>query len=132
MHIWCYFLEINIKPWAWIRSKEMNIGSIKIWPTKGQTSLKANGIVTLSDVLNVKFAIVNGSNGMFVSFPQKVVKTDGETKYYPEVSFPKSEEADKFRGQLTKEILNAYSKATGASDNMNQGEASGPDSQLPF
>lgn len=114
----------------------MKIGDIKVWPTKGNSVIKANGLVTLDDVLNVKFTIMNGSKGMFVGFPgkygDKVDDKTGKKPWYPDVSFPKNDEADTFRQQLTAAIVNAYTTATGS--DLNQGQASGPTNQdsCPF
>lgn len=113
----------------------MNIGDIKIWPTKGNSSVKANGIVTLNDVMNVKFTIFNGSKGTFVGFPgkygEKVDPNTGKKPWYPDVSFPKNDEAEQFKNKLNQAIVNAYNKATG--NDMNQGTAAGPTNQeCPF
>lgn len=105
----------------------MNIGQIRVWPTDKHPKVAANGIVTLDEVMNVKFTVFKGPKGLFVGFPgkygEKVDPKTGKKPWYSDVQVTD----ENFREELSKAILNAYGGST--NNNLNQGEAPGPTDQ---
>ncbi len=73
--------------------------------TKGSPKFKANGRVLFANTVEVRFNVVEGTKGLFVSLPTSLGK-DG--KYYDEVKVP--DEAT--RTQLQKHILEMYNSGS--------------------
>ena len=95
----------------------MKITEIKFFPLKkGDSKVKAFASVTFDKALCVTgVRVVEGSKGLFISFPQQL----GSDKEYHDIVFPVSKEA---REGLTKKILDAYKKQDQSSD----------DEEVPF
>lgn len=111
----------------------MQIGQIRIWPNNNHPKIAANGLVTLDEVMNVKFTLFKSSNDLFVGFPgkygEKVNPDTGKKPWYSDVQITD----ESFRTELTAAILEAYHSKI-SNDNLNQGEAPGATNQdqCPF
>jgi DNA-binding cell septation regulator SpoVG len=79
---------------------------VKIFPIQGNAKILARGEVVVHKTVKVKFTVLNGSNGRFVSLPsEKGAKPDenGKDKYWPLVSMVNRELQD----ELNKVVLAA-------------------------
>lgn len=111
------------------------ISDVRCWPIKNpKGKLRANGDFVYDNAFRMKFAIFEGTKGLFVSFPgqQSDKKGDnGKPIFYP---FIKCLD-DGVRNQLNEQCIQKYNEGTG-NDGMNQGEAAGPTNQskdnIPF
>lgn len=106
-----------------------SISEVRVWPIKNQNlNLKANGMFTYDEAFQLKFTIVKGPKGLFVSFPgkfgDKVDQKTGKKPFYADIKCI----SDDVRTQLSAAALSEYNKATG-NDGINQGEAAGPTNQ---
>ncbi len=88
------------------------LSDIKIWPTKGTSKIKANGEVTISEVIKVSFKVIEGSKGLFVSFPQEMYQKDGENKYKNLVDFVSPET----KNDVSSKLIAAYNKRASGAD----------------
>ena len=63
------------------------ISGIKVFKTKtANSTFVGRGEVTLAGVVLIKYSVVNGKNGLFVSLPSRSFKgADGDTKYENQV-----------------------------------------------
>lgn len=95
----------------------MKVTEVKVYPTKGKDSkIKAFASITLDKVICITgIRIINGSNGLFIAFPQQ----KGSDEEYHDIVFPITKEG---REGLSKKILDAYKK-------QDQSEA---DDETPF
>jgi DNA-binding cell septation regulator SpoVG len=94
-----------------------------IWPTKGNTKVRANGVFTINGILKIKFTIFQGPKGLFVSLPREQYTKDGEQKWSHLVSV----EDETFKSYLETTLLSAYeNKVSG----VNQGPSAEPASQV--
>lgn len=63
----------------------MNVTNVTLFPIQTQkvTNLKAKGVLTLEDSLDLKYLVVSGSKGPFVTWQgtEKYTKKDGTTGY---------------------------------------------------
>lgn len=82
------------------------LSDIKIWPSKGQSNFKANGEVTFHEAIRIQFKVVQGKNGLFVSFPQEKYDKEGETKYKNQVTFVNPE----VQTDVQSRLIAAYNK----------------------
>jgi len=99
----------------------------KFWPVKA-TKIVANGEVLVAGTVLVKFAVVNGSNGLFPSLPSETYKdkSTGETKYSARVRFPDKNTFASFQ----KEAIEAYNASLTPSSSVGEGSQDVDD--LPF
>jgi len=71
------------------------------------SKMKGRGEVTVAGTLKVRFTIVEGSNGLFVSLPREKGSKpgeDGKDQYFPQVSFLSRDTQD----ELNKQVLAAF------------------------
>ena len=87
------------------------ISDIRIWPTKNNSSVKANGSMVVAGAFVVKFALMEGKEGLFVSLPSEKYVKDGETKYTDKVWILKNE----VRADVNKLVIAAYNNKIQAS-----------------
>lgn len=95
----------------------MKITDTKFFPIKGKDSkVKAFASVTLDKAICITgIRIIDGSKGLFISFPQQ----KGSDDEYHDVVFPVTKEA---REGFSKKILEAYKKQ----------DQSATDDEVPF
>lgn len=96
---------------------------VKIFPVQGNSVVLARGDVVVHKTVKVKFTVMNGSNGRFVSLPsEKGAKPDenGKTKYFPLVSLVNRELQD----ELNKVVLAALD-GNSTSDSAPAGKPAG-------
>ena len=108
------------------------VSDIKVWPVAKEGKLKANGSFVYDEKFRLKFTVWNGTNGLFVGFPNQLSdKKDDEGKSirYPYISCIDKE----WKEELATQLLSAFNEKA---NTMNQGEAAGPTDQtgggLPF
>lgn len=82
------------------------ISDIRIWPTKNNSSVKANGSMVVAGAFVVKFALMSSEKGLFVSLPSEKYIKDGETKYTDKVWILKTD----VREDVNKLVVAAYNK----------------------
>ena len=80
----------------------MNI-TAKLFKNEGDGNQKAYGSITLDDCFVVQIRVMEGKNGVFVSFPNRKL-ANGE---YKDVAFPITKEA---RQQIIDVVLGEYEK----------------------
>ena len=87
----------------------IGVTDIKVYKIKGAIagSLKANVAVTFNDLLVVYFKLIEGKNGMFISWPNHSYKEGGKTKYRDDVYSLNKDFVD----DLTDLIIEAYENA---------------------
>ena len=73
-------------------------------PGEGKTKAFADIILDGANVIIKGCRVVEGSNGLFVSLPQRTYDKDGETKYAPIVSMPVRDQLD----VVMKSVIDAY------------------------
>ena len=99
----------------------MKISDILVWPTKNQNgAVKANGYLTIEDVVKLKFVLLDSKNGPFVAFHTDKYEKDGETKYASHVQFTSKELQTEVNKVVLAEFnkrLNGNSAATSAPSN---------------
>lgn len=87
----------------------MDFTNIRLFKVKG-TTLKANGYVTINNVIEVKITIIEGKNGVFVSMPsEKFTNKEGRTSYARLVKFV-GENAESLQNQLAAAVLEEFNK----------------------
>lgn len=95
------------------------ITEVRLNPS-GHETVKANGTFTIGGSIAVRFTIINGRNGLFVSLPRQESKKE-KGKWFDDV-FPINKDA---RTELNNILLAEYEKA------LKQGPAPTP-SPTPF
>lgn len=104
----------------------MKVTNVNVFPVNGTSKLKANGSVTISDMLDLKFVIVEGPKGPFVSWKGTTSydKKDGSGKGWDSPIYIKDEALNK---EVTTAVMAKYkSVGTGArTTNQSTGRASG-------
>lgn len=92
------------------------ISDIRIWPTQNNSSVKANGSFVVAEAFVVKFALMSGKEGPFVSLPSEKYIKDGETKYSDKVWILKTD----VRTELNKMVVEVYNKKMASSTSEDQ------------
>lgn len=90
-----------------------SVSNIKVFPVAGQKSIKANVEFVIGETLFVRGAIIEGSNGLFVSLPgsrKYTDKTTNEEKWANDVRFVTKEIGNEIQAQ----ILSAYKGGSAA------------------
>ena len=89
---------------------------IVIWPLADTSgTVQARGKVTVADVINVNFTVMNGKNGLFVSLPSHKGKDkEGADKWYNDVFI---EDKGVF-ADLNKQVLAALKVKVGTAENQ--------------
>ena len=77
---------------------------IRIFPVVGNKTLKANGSAVIANTIAVKFRIVEGEKGLFVTLPSS--KNLKSNEYFPEAWFPDKATKAKFQ----EAVLEAFNK----------------------
>ncbi len=80
------------------------ITEVRLSPSNHEV-IKANGSFTVCGQIAVKFSVVQGKEGLFISLPRQKSRKE-ENKWYDEV-FPITREG---RIEMTKILLNEYEK----------------------
>ena len=82
-----------------------NFSNMKLFLMKSPTSaLLGSGTVTVVDLLELKFNILKGKNGVFASLPAK--KSTKDEKWYPEVKFLDKKIYEEFQQLVSMEYNN--------------------------
>lgn len=108
------------------------ISDVEVYPLKKEHSkVKANGSFVYGGVVKVRYTLMNGSNGLFVSLPGRKGKDgEGNDKWYSDVYILD----ENTRKELQATVVTEYNKKTG--NELNQGDAEGPTNQtqsnVPF
>ena len=103
----------------------MNVTNVEIYPIKKEgIKLKANGSVTLANFVKLKFVIVEGAKGNFVSWKGTEKGNDG--KYYSPIIFITKEDNE----SVKKEILNKFVENAGSAPTQTAGSVASD--SLPF
>lgn len=98
--------------------------SVRVYPFQSSGNTKAFATITFGDVVEVKgIKVVNGSRGLFVSFPQTKGKdkATGEDKWYPDMIFheDRNPEDGIYKGPvqsaIEEDILKEYQNQTNGS-----------------
>lgn len=107
--------------------------NMKIFPNKSSHPvIKGNGTVTVSGVVEVKFTVMNGSNGIFASLPaRKGNKPDenGKIPWYPDVKIPNEDLYHEFQNLVKSEWASVSGGNQGTSD---AGEENQLTDNVPF
>ncbi len=103
------------------------VTSVKLFLVKNHKTVKANGFLVLDGEFSVKFSLMQGSNGLFVSFPADKYEKDGETKYSRHFE-PTGEKDVRYAAQkkLNDAVITVFKRQTGA-----QQPSSEPENQVP-
>jgi hypothetical protein len=105
---------------------------IKVFPNKSNHPVvKGNGSVLIGGLVEVRFTIMQGKNGIFASLPaEKGSKPDdtGKIPYYPRVRIPNKD----LYGEFQTLVCNEFRKAMGQGDNSGAGEGDQSSDGLPF
>ncbi len=109
---------------------------VKVYPVKssGAGKLRANGSVMVANTVIVKFSVMDGKNGLFVSVPSQQYKDKtGKTAYNRHYYFPNKELMD----ELQTLVIDQYKNGSGGKSSGNQknlGEENQDDSvdNIPF
>jgi len=100
----------------------MEITDIKLFHTKPGSKIKANGFLTFDKALKVKFMLMEGTNGLFVTYPaEKYTAKDGTEKW--------SKFVEVFDKELTASV-NQSVMAAFQGNVENQGVSQEPESQV--
>lgn len=85
----------------------INVTKVTSFPVVGTKSLKAKGVVTLNDVLELKYLVIEGGKGPFVSWEgtTQYDKKDGSGKGYNSPVFVKDKDLNE---SITKAVLEKY------------------------
>jgi DNA-binding cell septation regulator SpoVG len=122
------------------RAKEKNMSeslftNMKITPLKDTSGrMKAHGVVTVAKVVEVRFTVLMGNNGIFASLPSRRGNKPDETgKYpwYPDVKITDDKQYQTFQDMVRK----SYAKALGLAPNAgeeNQDTGGTYEDHLPF
>lgn len=106
--------------------------NIKVFKSKFDGKVKGNGSVVIGGMVEVKFTIVEGTNGLFVALPTRPYqdKKTGTTKYANEIAIPNRELYQEFQNV----ILEAFNKDAPKRERTNRvSEPSEPvDDNIPF
>lgn len=102
-----------------MQMKEM-ITEVRMNPSD-HSVVKANGTFTIGGALAIRFTIINGKNGMFVSLPRQESKKE-KGKWFDDV-FPINRDA---RTELESVLLTEYEKA------LKQGPTAPAKKETPF
>lgn len=85
----------------------VGLTSIKVYKVKGAGTLKANVALTFNDVIVIYVKLIEGSKGMFVSFPNHSYKEGKKTLYRDDCYL-----LDKaFLDSITDQVIEAYEEA---------------------
>lgn len=108
-----------------------NFTDIEVYPLKKEhPKVKANGSFIHGGVVKVRYTLMNGANGLFVSLPgRKGTDADGNDKWYSDVYIID----DNSRTELQGAVIAKYNEVSG--NGLDQGEAAGPTDQssnIPF
>ena len=90
----------------------MEVTNVSVYPVNGASKLKANGSLTLSNAVELKFVIIEGPKGPFVSWKGTTSydKKDGSGKGYDSPIFIKDAELNK---SVSEAVMAKY-KSVGA------------------
>jgi DNA-binding cell septation regulator SpoVG len=89
------------------------ITDVKIFPVKGHKTVKANGYLTLDEEFKVKFSLLEGKNGLFVTFPaDKYTDKEGKDAYSRHFE-PTGKNQKDVQKRLNDTVIAAYRKFTG-------------------
>ena len=85
----------------------VGLTSIKVYKVKGAGTLKANIALTFNDLIVIYVKLIEGSKGMFVSFPNHSYKEGKKTLYRDDCYL-----LDKaFLETITDQVIEAYEEA---------------------
>lgn len=100
--------------------------NINIFPLKKEhPSIKANGSVLVSGIVQVNFAIRHGSNGLFASLPghfSNQTDENGKKKWYSDVYLPDEAVRAEFQKAMVAAYQQKVNQAPPQGDNTNAGE----------
>lgn len=107
------------------------ISDVEVYPLKKEhPKVRANGSFIYGGVVKVRYTLMNGSNGLFVSLPGRKGKdAEGKDKWYSDVYVLD----ETVRKELQTTVINKFNEETG--NELNQGDGEGPtnqDSNIPF
>lgn len=89
----------------------MSFTDIKLFKTKGDGATKAFGSVVYNGVCQIKFSLVSGKNGLFVSLPrEKYTNKEGKEVWDNKVYFTD----ESLRTQLNSVVVAAYNGESGS------------------
>ena len=88
-------------------NKKMKISNVQVYPIN-VNNLVANVSICFDDVLVVRCKLIEGKNGMFVSFPNHSYTDKGATKYADDVYIMDKE----FVADVTDAVIAEYEKTT--------------------
>jgi DNA-binding cell septation regulator SpoVG len=85
----------------------INVTKVTSFPVTGTKSLKAKGVVTLNDMVELKYLVIEGGKGPFVSWEGTTTydKKDGSGKGYNSPVFVKDKSLNE---TITKAVLEKY------------------------
>jgi DNA-binding cell septation regulator SpoVG len=91
------------------------VTDVKCFPVKNHKTVKANGFLVLDNEFSVKFTLLEGSKGLFVSFPSDKYEKDGKTQYSRHFDTYGTDKDKRFAAQkkLNDAVIAAYRKYTG-------------------
>lgn len=106
------------------------VTEIKVFPLKGNhKTIRANGNCLIGGMVQVRFTIMEGSNGLFVSLPRRQYKDkDGETKWSNEVYIPD----ETLHTMFQKAIIEEYNNIMGGKGQGTAGEEQQYHDSVPF
>jgi DNA-binding cell septation regulator SpoVG len=108
--------------------------NIKVFPLKkSHPSIVANGSVLVAGVVEVKFTVLKGSNGIFAKFPaKKGAKPDenGKDVWYPEVKIVNEDLFKEFQSLVQNELKK--SSGAGGSQVTKNAKKAGEENQTEY
>ena len=100
------------------------ISNVRIFPVN-KGNVKANGSFTVNGVVSIRFALINGKNGLFVALPRReYTDKEGNQQWSDEAYFTSKQSAD----SVTQVILAEFNKSQSTDTTL---AATGTD-DLPF
>ena len=85
----------------------VGLTSVKVYKVKGADTLKANVALTFNDVIVIYVKLIEGSKGMFISFPNHSYKDGRKTKYRDDCYMLDKD----FLDSITEQVIEAYEEA---------------------
>ena len=102
--------------------KDHNKGSLKAWAD-----------VQFNNTLIVKgWKVFDGKNGLFIAEPSEAKEVDGETKYYPRISFPNDWYGKDGENPVFDAILDEYKSYKGKGSSKSKPSESEEYSDMPY
>ena len=95
------------------------VSNVRIFPGKPGGNLLAFGKVTLYEVFEVSFRVMNGSKGKFIGWPGRLADKedkDGKKPWYPDFKVAN----DDLQNEITTALMSEYESQAGNSKSISK------------